>query len=1121
MKTEDTKLEDSFGGSLLKTSPRICGSHSSKAELDRDTADSHDHKVSEMQENTVSGSSSIDLQSDLPFDNDLQCKICYRYFRSMHTLAQHVRFHAVKSYKCATCSKVFSIKASYKQHICSHASVKTYDCGICDATFMDQGSWKRHKERHFGVRNHSCDICGMAFYEKYSLRVHQTSHFYSSMKSEKDLNSGFTCHICQKYFKTKKDMKNHLVAHSTKKYTCEFCNKRFSLKYSYVRHRRIHTGERPYKCGICDLAFSDGSAWSKHVKMHSGIKPYNCDTCNKAFFDKSSCNTHMKSCRKAKNRSRRSDNTKFELCAKVTRRSEKAGSKETDAEKVGYEISDSESQIGTEDVSFIIGNEDKEFDQNELIDSGFDPGFLNENEKASVTKKSPTNDPIFTAVVENVKQDKKFQKDFVERHMPDKPFDSECEFLSSNFPEGTDMLDNDNFAFTENEVDENETEDQSDSNDIFPKSNTSPISCVNQSTPQKRETRGRKRGRRPLKYVPESPAKCQRCSKTFKSDNSLKQHQNVHCMLKKLYKCRYCGKQLSSKSALARHERIHTGERPYECYICQKTFVDKSGCIRHIRHHLSTTSKLSIIKPLQNSGIGKNERDIVSYTEQEKDMMEPEVPSFDQRKPQTSMIEDIEKELVKKDLNFHYKNDSFDDVKSLENSFEIGAQGDSLKASEVNTIAAVKGDEQSYVVDDSWSDNLTVDSGCRPESTVRLFDKPDETLSLKLDQTDNEPDVQTNLNSGASLYRCGFCGLLFDSEAGCGMHIGQECLSYRNSVSNVVENKPITSEAETYPNESLGLETKSTSSVISNANAPSLPVQTNNLVPGTTLLESIGRPASVTSQFERHLTTSDKPGFINLGSLQQSSQTKSNTVSSTPAPSNVRFLVTDQHSLLARVRLQPNAMSIISSGNISKSTQSNAAVSLLNTQPISKPTQSNAAVSLLNTQPVKESPANCARLCLLPPSQVNTTVSDSSSLLPVTPGSQAASCTSLQTVATPEQMTFLIRPPGSGGKPKSMGGKPKSMGGKPKSASALQNKCLVCGKTFKNKYILKHHSETHQDRKFSCDYCTKKFHHKYGYERHVRIHTGEKPYSCINCKSAFSDKSHLLKHVRQCAPKTN
>lgn len=115
------EFEVNFGPDALKTSIKLSGAHSATPEMDNEictlnSSNSQERNIPERPASASSASNSADLQSDLPFDNDLQCKICNRYFRSMHTLAQHVRFHAVKSYKCSTCSKVFSIKASFKQH---------------------------------------------------------------------------------------------------------------------------------------------------------------------------------------------------------------------------------------------------------------------------------------------------------------------------------------------------------------------------------------------------------------------------------------------------------------------------------------------------------------------------------------------------------------------------------------------------------------------------------------------------------------------------------------------------------------------------------------------------------------------------------------------------------------------------------------------------------------------------------------------------------------------------------------------------------------------------------------------------------------------------------------------
>ena len=53
---------------------------------------------------------------------------------------------------------------------------------------------------------------------------------------------------------------------------------------------------------------------------------------------------------------------------------------------------------------------------------------------------------------------------------------------------------------------------------------------------------------------------------------------------------------------------------------------------------------------------------------------------------------------------------------------------------------------------------------------------------------------------------------------------------------------------------------------------------------------------------------------------------------------------------------------------------------------------------------------------------------------------------------------------------------------------------------------------------YQCQQCSKCFKSNYHLRRHVKVHTGEKPFSCDLCEKSFAEKSDLTKH-RRCTHK--
>ncbi|CAH0598675.1 unnamed protein product [Chrysodeixis includens] len=258
---------------------------------------------------------------DQASSDERKCKECKKTFLSNWNLRNHyIRVHAPKDFKCPECPRSYGSAAYLAAHKSeSHCTVVCSECGKtfhnrhtlkmhekghhlslvcqhCGRVYKNKSTFKKHVDLNIcgqkaranpSEGKFTCDYCNKKYTQKISLRVH--------IQYEHGNYKAHICKFCNKKFWAQSRLKAHLVKHTReKKFTCSTCGGKFVSKESLLYHTRTHTGEKPYKCPHCDVRFLSASRRSDHVKRHHLGAELECETCHSKFSSRTFLLKHKK-----------------------------------------------------------------------------------------------------------------------------------------------------------------------------------------------------------------------------------------------------------------------------------------------------------------------------------------------------------------------------------------------------------------------------------------------------------------------------------------------------------------------------------------------------------------------------------------------------------------------------------------------------------------------------------------------------------------------------------------------------------------------------------------------------------------------------------------------------------
>lgn len=205
----------------------------------------------------------------------IHCTLCMLLFDSKDRLQAHMTSHGDGSCVCMICGDGYPSTDTLVEHIKSHvdapSAVSNGNSPVANGNYDTAYDYQKSDEFASGSN--------------------LISYLASTVGNEN--KKGEKCPICQRVFKSKCNLSQHMQVHNPKKegcYPCAKCSKILPSIRALEIHARTHSGVKPFTCEECGTSFGHKVHLRRHMNKHLGNKPFTCPICDKKFYR----NDHLK-----------------------------------------------------------------------------------------------------------------------------------------------------------------------------------------------------------------------------------------------------------------------------------------------------------------------------------------------------------------------------------------------------------------------------------------------------------------------------------------------------------------------------------------------------------------------------------------------------------------------------------------------------------------------------------------------------------------------------------------------------------------------------------------------------------------------------------------------------------